>query len=107
VNLDRPGSPERLHERARTDLATDPVTPSRATANLISRPPIGVLDVTALPPDIVRNRCEPFRIAVAHDSGCIDRQARIEAGTINHQRDHPTGADVQICDVPPDYARST
>ena len=34
-------------------------------------------------------------------TGTVLLEAKIEAGTINHQCDHLTGADEQICEVPP------
>jgi hypothetical protein len=77
----------RDYERSRTNLATDPVTPTLAIAgNLISRPPIGVLDITACR----RQRpslCDSFRITTAynHDIGRIEMKPRSEPGrsTIN------------------------
>ncbi|MDQ1307208.1 MAG: site-specific recombinase [Actinomycetota bacterium] len=89
-------------ERCSIGLPVSGPAPSTAQ-DLLSCLPIATLDLTRMPPDILRDLCEAFRIRITFDRTTrqIHFSAQVEATAIPQQRHILSAPNVRICDVPP------
>jgi site-specific DNA recombinase len=93
----------RTHENHRAQLLANPPKPGTAAVQgLLEHLPIATLNLEKMPPDVLRELCEEFRISIVYDRE--GRRARftaeIEAEIIGHLNQLVT-PHAQICRVPP------